>query len=207
MFRKVSLSLLAAVLVAGAVTAVPASAAAKVSNGVACAKAGAKTTVSGSKYVCAKNALVKNSKLTWLSTDCITLIGAYLKSKANLPKIKASTDATVAKLDADLVIQTAKADQAKKLVADYTAKIATIEAALVPLKADTANATKNKPTIIKFESAIKSYKAAIGAYNVVSTGLSRTQLAHDQAVAAYTDAQSELASGLSMANLICANGF
>jgi hypothetical protein len=66
---------------------------------------------------------------------------------------------------------------------------------------------KNKPTIIKFESAIKSYNAAIGAYKVVAQGLSRTQLAHDQAVAAYTDAQSELASGLSMANLICANGF
>ena len=61
MFRKVTLSLFAAVLVAGTVTAVPASAATKVSNGVACSKANATTKVSGYSYRCAKNILVKNS--------------------------------------------------------------------------------------------------------------------------------------------------
>jgi hypothetical protein len=207
MFRKVSLSLLAAVLVAGALTAAPASAAAKVSNGVACSKVGAKTTSGGSKYVCAKNQLVKNSKLTWLSQECITLIDAYLKSKANLPKIKSQTDATVAKLAADLVVQKAEVEKANKLIAEYTTKIATIETALIPLKADTANLSKNKPTISKFEGAISSYKAAINAYKVVVTGLSRTQLAHDQAISGYEDAKIELSTGLSMANLICEKGF
>ena len=61
MFRKVLVVLGTAALVAASITAVPASAATKVSNGVSCKKAGATTKVSGSTYRCAKNSLVKNS--------------------------------------------------------------------------------------------------------------------------------------------------
>ena len=57
MFRKVLVVAGAAALVAASLTAVPASAATKVSNGVACNKAGATTKVSGSSYRCAKNPL------------------------------------------------------------------------------------------------------------------------------------------------------
>lgn len=101
MFRKVTLTLLAAVLVAGSVTAVPANAAAKISNGVACSKAGAKTKVSGYSYQCAKNTLVKNSKLTWLSVECLAAIksyGAALKAKSDLANVAAQT----AELDTQL---------------------------------------------------------------------------------------------------------
>ena len=77
MFRKVSFTLLSAVLIAGGISAVPASAAAKISNGVACSKVNATTTVSGYKYKCAKNPLVKNSKLTWLSAECLTAVGQF----------------------------------------------------------------------------------------------------------------------------------
>ena len=101
MFRKVTLTLLAAVLVAGSVTAVPANAAAKISNGVACSKAGATTKVSGYSYQCAKNTLVKNSKLTWLSVECLSAIKGYtaaLKAKTDLANVSAQT----AELDAQL---------------------------------------------------------------------------------------------------------
>jgi archaellum component FlaC len=76
MARKLAIAVLSAALISGGINVSPASAA-KISNGVACSKAGATTTVSGYKYKCAKNTLVKNSKLTWLSVDCISAISQY----------------------------------------------------------------------------------------------------------------------------------
>ena len=72
MFRKVSTVLLAAAVISGGLATVPASAATKISNGVSCSKLNQNKTVSGYKYKCVKNPLVKNAKLTWLSSECIT---------------------------------------------------------------------------------------------------------------------------------------
>ena len=76
MVRKVAIAVLSAALISGGLNVSPA-AAAKISNGVACSKAGATTTVSGFRYRCARNTMVKNSKLTWLSTECLTAITQY----------------------------------------------------------------------------------------------------------------------------------
>ncbi len=109
MFRKVTLALTAAILVAGsitAITAVPANAATKISNGVACKKANATTKVGGYSYRCARNTMVKNSKLTWLSVECISAIKSYnaaLKAKTNLADVSAQTAA----LDEELASATA----------------------------------------------------------------------------------------------------
>jgi hypothetical protein len=106
MFRKVTLSLLAAVLVAGSVSAIPASAATKISNGVACKKVNATTKVGGYSYRCAKNTMVKNSKLTWLSVECLSAIKGYnaaLTAKQNLADVGAQTAA----LDEELASATA----------------------------------------------------------------------------------------------------
>ena len=106
MFRKVTLSLLAAVLVAGTVTAVPASAATKISNGVACSKVNATTKVSGYSYKCAKNTMVKNSKLTWLSVECLAAVKSYnaaIKAKKDL----ANVSEQIAELDTQLTAATA----------------------------------------------------------------------------------------------------
>jgi hypothetical protein len=87
MFRKVIATATASLLIALAFGAAPASAAAKVSNGVPCKKAGTVTKVSGFNYRCAKNALVKNSKLTWLSVECLDSIKQYqgaVKAQATL---------------------------------------------------------------------------------------------------------------------------
>ena len=75
MARKLAIAVLSAALISGVINVSPA--AAKISNGTACSKAGAMTTVSGFKYKCAKNSMVKNSKLTWLSTECLTAITQY----------------------------------------------------------------------------------------------------------------------------------
>jgi hypothetical protein len=77
MFRKVIATATASVLIALAFSAAPASAATKISNGIPCVKAGTVKKASGSNYRCAKNTLVKNSKLTWLSFECLDSIKQF----------------------------------------------------------------------------------------------------------------------------------
>ena len=207
MFRKAIVVAGAAALVLASMTAVPASAATKISNGVACKKAGQTTKVSGSSYRCAKNPLVKNSKLTWLSLDCLNTANTYVKAVANLPKIKAATDETVAKLDADMAKQALETEKANKLIPEYRAKIATINTALVALRADTANLTKNKATIDKYASAVRSYEAAIKAYSTVGKQSDRSERAKAQALDQYENSKTDIETTLGMAKLICSKGF
>ena len=207
MFRKVLVLAGAVSLVAASLTAIPASAAPKISNGVACAKAGATTKVSGSSYRCAKNPLIKNSKLAWLSLDCLKTATTYTTALANLPKIKAATEATVAKLDEDIVKQQIEVEKANKLIPEYQAKIATINTALTALKADTANLTKNKATIDKYSSAVRSYEAAIKAYGTVGKQGERSGKAKAQAQGQYENSKIDVETTLGMAKLICTKGF
>ena len=207
MFRKVLVVLGTAALVAASITTVPASAATKVSNGVSCKKAGATTKVSGSTYKCAKNPLVKNAKLTWLSLDCLNTANTYNTALKNLPKIQTATDATVAKLDADIVKQTVQDEKAALKIPEYQTKIDSYTAIVNTLKADTANLVKNKKTIDKFNSAIRNYNAAIKAYTAVGNQSNRTKKARAQALTQLENSKADIATSLSMAKLICTKGF
>jgi hypothetical protein len=207
MFRKALVITGTIVLATATLTAVPAGAATKISNGVACSKSGAKAKSSGTNYVCAKNALVKNSKLTWLSTDCIKTVATYKTAIINLPKIKKSTEDTVANLDADIVKQKIEIDKANKLIPEFEAKIAVINTTLATLRADTANLVKNKATIDKYAGAVKSYQAAIKAYAAVAKQGGRSEAARGQALAQYENAKADISSTLDMAKLICAKGY
>ena len=135
MFRKVSISLVATVVIAGGVSAVPASAAAKISNGVACTKVNATTTVSGYKYKCAKNPLVKNSKLTWLSAECLIAVTQYqaaIKAQADLANVSdqtAALDTEYATASAALASTTAALEKARAQVTQFQA---TMNASTVP---------------------------------------------------------------------------
>jgi uncharacterized protein (DUF885 family) len=207
MFRKVLVVIGAAALVAASMTAVPASAATKISNGVSCKKSGATTKVSGSTYRCARNPLVKNAKLTWLSLDCINTATTYRKAVLNLPKIKTATDATVAKLDADIAKQTVQDEKAAKLIPEYRSKMESITALINVLKADTANLVKNKKTIDNYTSAVRNYDAAIKAYTTVGRQSDRSKKAREQALKQYENSKTDIETSLSMAKLICTKGF
>lgn len=206
MFRKVLVVLGAVALVAASTTAVPATAATKISNGVSCKKANATTKVGTTSYRCAKNPLIKNSKLTWLSFDCLSISSTYKKAVANLPKVKAVTDSTIAKLDADIVKQAAQVEKANKLIPEYQAKIDTITAQLLVLKADTANLTKNKKTIDAFTSAVRNYEIAIRGFTTVGKQNERSKKAREAALAQYTNSKTEISTSLDLAKLICKKG-
>ena len=134
MFRKVTLALTAAILVAGSITAItaaPANAATKISNGVACKKANATTKVGGYSYRCARNTMVKNSKLTWLSVECLSAIKGYnaaLKARTNLADVTTQTaalDVELASASAALAKTTAALDAAKAQAIKSRAILAT----------------------------------------------------------------------------------
>ena len=98
MARKLGVAVLSAALISSVINVSPA--AAKISNGVACSKAGATTTVSGFRYRCAKNTMVKNSKLTWLSTDCLSAITQY-RSALKARSTVANSSEQVAELNVE----------------------------------------------------------------------------------------------------------
>ena len=206
MFRKIALTSLAAVMVAGSLIAIPANAATKVSNGVACSKSGATTKSGGTTYRCAKNPIVKNSKLTWLSRDCVNLAASYIKSKNSLPVAKAKTDATIAQIDLDIAKWKAEAAQAVIDIADYQAKIVIIQDALTKAKADTANAAANRTKILQYETGIRNFQTAIRAKGIFSRNLARSEQDKKNAAGTYKNVADEVGIALSMAQVICARG-
>ena len=202
MFRKVTLTLVAAILVAGSITASPANAATKISNGVACSKANATTKVSGYSYKCAKNTLVKNSKLTWLSVECLSAIKSYdaaVKAKTDLANVATQTaelDAQLTTANDALTKTTAALDAAKAQVTKSRATLLTTtnpaeKLALSNAVSKLANAILILTTSrAKLDSQVKdliSKKALLAS-------------APDQLANNITDSMAS-------ANLLCAKGF
>lgn len=202
MFRKVSLTLLAAVLVAGTLAAVPASAATKISNGVACSKVNATTKVSGYSYKCAKNTMVKNSKLTWLSVECLAAIKSYDAA------VKAKTDL------ASVVTQTAELDKQLTTATDALTKTsAALDSAKAQLTSSraTMNATTNPAEKLALSNAVTKLANAI---LILTTSRSKldTQvkdLISKKALLASAPDQlnANVLDSKASANLLCAKGF
>jgi predicted RNase H-like nuclease (RuvC/YqgF family) len=156
MFRKVLAATTAALLVSVTLSVAPASAAVK--NGTPCSKAGATTKSGGSTFKCIKYALVKNSKLTWRTTDCISTVNAYLKTNSSVTAAKAETAKTVAALDLAIAsLKESVTALTPVVAADVKAeqdRIAAIKVKLDAMKADAANLTKNAKNIKDYETAI-----------------------------------------------------
>lgn len=202
MFRKVSTYLVAATLIAGGVSAVPASAAPKISNGVACTKVNATTTVSGYKYKCAKNALVANSKLTWLSVECLTAVGQYqaaIKAQADLANVSEQTaalDTEYATATAALASTSAALDKARAQVTQFQA---------------TMNASTNAADKQKLATAISKLANAVLVLSGSKTKLSAQVKDLEAKKALLASAPGQLKTNAddakASANLLCAKGF
>jgi len=202
MFRKVSISLVAAVLIAGGISAVPASAAAKISNGVACTKVNATTSVSGYKYKCAKNALVKNSKLTWLSAECLTAVTQYqaaVKAQADLTNV---TDQTAA-LDTEYATATAALASTSAALEKARAQVTQFQA--------TMNASTNAASKLKLAGAISKLANAVlvlsGAKTKLSTQVKDLEAKKALLASAPGQLQTSADDAKASSALLCAKGF
>jgi chromosome segregation ATPase len=156
MFLKVLAASTAALLVSLTLSITPANAAVK--NGTPCSKAGSTTKSGGSTFKCIKYALVKNSKLTWRTSDCIKAVNAYVKTNSSVAAAKTETAKTVAALDEAIAsLQESVTALTPVVAVDVkveTDRIAAIKVKLDAMKADAANLTKNAKNIKDYETAI-----------------------------------------------------
>jgi len=191
MSRKVVIALLSAVVIAGGLNAAPASAA-KISNGTACSKLNATTTSSGYKYKCAKNTLVQNSKLTWLSVGCVDALTQYqsaLKAQTdavNVPELALQIDAAL--LDATASLETATAQYTQyralllKLQADMNAeKVASkklsLSASVAKLSSAVLVLSASKSKLSSRVNDLKTQKASLETIpKQVKTAVSQSKL-------------------------------
>jgi hypothetical protein len=202
MARKVTLAIAAVALVAGTVTAVPAQAATKISNGVACSKVNATTKVGGYSYRCAKNTMVKNSKLTWLSVECLSAIKSFnaaVVARKNL----SDASAQIAALDAEITT-------ANAALVNTTTALTNAKDQLIKTR-ETMNASTNPTEKLKLSDAVTKLANAI---LVLTTSRSKLDsqvrdLAQKKALLANAPAQlaMNVSDTRSNANLLCAKGF
>lgn len=210
MFRKVLAASTAAILVSLTLSVAPAHAAVK--NGSPCSKAGSTTKSGGSTFKCIKYALVKNSKLTWRTTDCIATVNAYLKTNSSVAAAKAETAKTVAALDSAIVsLEESITALTPTVAADVkieTDRIASIKVKLDAMKADTANLVKNAKNIKDYETAISWREITVKRLNsqitAFSSKIKKMQNEKNAAANNLSLIESSASTALTTARTICA---
>jgi predicted nucleic acid-binding Zn-ribbon protein len=183
--------------------AVPADAAVKISNGVACKKSGQTTKTSGGTYRCAKNPLVSSTKLTWLSIDCLTAANDAVKARKASVTTIANFKAQLPVIDLGITTELAnkaeiqvKLDEANKRLVAAQAK----------LTAATTDADKKILT-----TAVGSWTSAARAYSSKIRNIDLTIKKLESAKLAATNKPAELEANVAdareSAKLICTKGF
>ncbi len=202
MFRKASVAVLSSLIVLSGINAPVADASTKISNGVACSKANSTRTVNGYKYRCAKNPLVRNAKLTWLSFECLTATTqwqAATKAQRDLINVAdqtAALDAEYLAAQASLASTTAALEKARAQVTQFQAQ----------MNATTNSADKSKlaASVSKLANAVLvlsgSRSKLVNQVKDLESKKALLQSAPEQLKANATDARAS-------ASLLCAKGF
>lgn len=202
MFRKIASFSVALVVAGGVMVALPAEAATKISNGVACKKSGQTTKTSLGTYRCAKNPLVSSTKLTWLSIDCINSANAAVKAQKDALVTAANFKAQLPIIE--LGITTEVANRAEIQVKLDEAK-ARLLAAQGKLAAATAAADKKVLTtaVASWTSAIRAYESKVRSIDLTIKKLEAAKLV---AVNKPAELASNVAGTRESAKLICTKG-
>ena len=202
MFRKIASLSVALVVAGGVMIAVPADAAVKISNGVACKKSGQTMKTSGGTYRCARNPLVSSTKLTWLSVDCLTAANDAVKSQRSAVTTAANFKAQIPVIEMGITAENAnkaeiqvKLDEANKRLVAAQAKLA----------AATTDADKKVLT-----TAVGSWTSAVRAYSSKIRNIDFTIRNLESAKLLATNKPKELAARVAEsranADLICTKG-
>ena len=203
MFRKIASLSLALIVAGGVMIAVPADAATKISNGVACKKSGATTKTSGGTYKCAKNPLVSSTKLTWLSLDCITAANDAIKAKKSAVTTAANFKAQLPVIELGITTETANRLEIQTKLDAATLRLTAAQAKLAAAKTD---ADKRLLT-----TAVSSWTSATRAYASKIRNIDLTIKKLEAAKLAGTNKPAELAANVTnardSAKLICTKGF
>ena len=203
MLRKIASISVALIVAGGVMIAVPADAATKISNGVACKKSGATTKTSGGTYKCAKNPLVKNAKLTWLSIDCVTAANDAVKAGKSAVTTAANFKAQLPVIELGITTETANRLEIQTKLDAATLRLTAAQAKLAAAKTD---AEKKLLT-----TAVSSWTSATRAYASKIRNIDLTIKKLEAAKLAGTNKPAELAANVTnardSAKLICTKGF
>jgi len=203
MLRKIASLSVALVVAGGIMVAAPAEAAAKISNGVACTKSGSTTKTSGGIYKCAKNPLVTNSKLTWLSLDCVTAANDAVKAQKAAVTTTENFKAQLPVIELGITTEIANKAEIQVKLDAATLRLTAAQAKLAAAKTD---AEKKLLT-----SAVSSWTSATRAYASKIRNIDITIKKLEAAKLAGTNKPAELASNVAnardSAKLICTKGF
>jgi hypothetical protein len=203
MFRKIASLSVALVVAGGVMIAVPADAAAKISNGVACKKSGQTTKTSSGTYRCTTNPLSTSKRLTWLSLDCVSAARDAVAARTNSAKTLADFKAQIPVIELGITTETAnkaeiqaKLDEANKRLVAAQAKLA----------AATTEADKKILTtaVGSWTSATRAYGSKIRNIDITIKKLEAAKLA---AVNKPAELSANVADARASANLICTKGF
>jgi hypothetical protein len=203
MFRKIASLSVALVVAGGVMIAVPADAAVKISNGVACKKSGQTTKTSGGTYRCAKNPLVSSKKLTWLSMDCLTAGNDAVKAQRSAVTTAANFKAQLPVIDLGITTETANKAE---IQAKFDEANLRLVAAQAKLAAATTDADKKILTtaVGSWTSATRAYASKIRNIDLVIKKLEAAKLAATNKPAELAD---NVADARASAKLICTKGF
>ena len=203
MFRKIASLSVALVVAGGVMVAVPAQAAPKISNGVACTKSGSTTKTSLGTYKCAKNPLTSSTKLTWLSLDCITAANDAVKAGKSAVTTAANFKAQLPVIELGITTETANRLEVQTKLDAATLRLTAAQAKLTAAKTD-ADKKILTTAVASWTSATRAYASKIRNIDLTIKKLEAAKLAGTTKPA---ELASNVANARDSAKLICTKGF
>lgn len=203
MLRKIASISVALIVAGGVMTAVPADAATKISNGVACTKSGATTKTSSGTYRCAKNPLVTNSKLTWLSLDCLTAANDAVKAEKGSVATLAEFKDQLPVIELGITTETANKAEIQKKLDDANLRLTGAQAKLAAAKTD-ADKKLLTTAVASWTSATRAYASKIRNIDITLKKLEAAKLIATNKPA---ELARNIADSKASAKLICTKGF
>jgi hypothetical protein len=203
MFRKIASLSVALVVAGGVMIAVPADAAVKISNGVACKKSGQTTKTSGGTYRCTKNPLTSSTKLTWLSLDCVTAANDAVKSQKAAVTTAANFKAQLPVIDLGITTETANKAETQKKLDDTNLRLTAAQAKLAAAVSD-ADKKAYTSAVSAWTSAVRLYTSQL---NKITLNIRKLESAKLAATTQPAQLKADVANTKANAQLICTKGF
>ena len=202
MLRKIASLSVALVVAGGVMVAVPANAAVKVSNGVACTKSGTTTKVGTVRYKCAKNPLVSSTKLVWLTLDCLTAGNRTLAAEKNAREIVAKFAAQIPVIELGITTETANRTELQTKLADLTLRLTGAQTKLAAAKTD-ADKKLLTSAVTSWTAAIRASESKIRSIDLVIKKLEAAKLS---AVNKPVELAADVNFGRENAKIFCMKG-
>ena len=182
--------------------AVPADAAVKISNGVACKKSGQTSKTSLGTYKCGRNPLSTSKKLVWLSTDCIEAANSAVKAAGTAKTTVAKFKEQIPVIDLGIASENANKVEIQAKLEDSKLRL---DLAKGKLAAAPTDATKKIYTsaVGSWTSAIRAYESKIRGIDVAIKKLEAAKLV---AINKPAELAVNVADSRETAKLICTSG-